>query len=102
MKSRGLTQVLRVCIFVAISSLLVLSIVAQVEQGRMVGRIVDPQDASVVGASVKITNIETNITQSALTDGSGNFVITPVQAGTYSLSVTAVGFDTTMSSNIQV
>src|ERR1017187_4900237 len=102
MKSRGLTQVLRVCIFVAISSLLVLSVVAQVEQGRMVGRIVDPQDASVVGASVKITNIETNITQSALTDGSGNFVITPVQAGTYSLSVTAVGFDTTMSSNIQV
>src|ERR1017187_5182709 len=102
MKSRGLTQVLRVCIFVAISSLLVLSVVAQVEQGRMVGRIVDPQDASVVGASVKITNIETNITQSALTDGSGNFVITPVQAGVYSLSVAAKGFQTMTVSNIEV
>ena len=102
MKSRGLTQALRVCLFIAISSLSALPVLAQVEQGRMVGRIVDPQDASVVGASVKITNVGTNITQSALTDGSGNFVITPVQAGTYSLSVTAAGFDTTMNSNIQV
>jgi len=31
----------------------------------------------------------------AVTDGNGEFVITPVQAGIYSLSVTAKGFETT-------
>ena len=102
MKFMRLTQALSVCIIAAITSLSTIPVSAQVERGRMVGRIVDPQDASVVGASVKITNAETNITQSAVTDDSGNFVITPVQAGVYSLSVTAVGFDTIVSSNIQV
>ena len=38
------------------------------------------------GASVTVTNTGTNIVQTALTDGVGNFVITPVEAGVYSLS----------------
>src|SRR6185437_14317943 len=75
---------------------------AQVEQGRFVGRIVDSQDAGVPGASVTVTNTATNIVQTALTDGVGNFVITPVEAGIYSLTVTAKGFETTTSSNIEV
>ena len=102
MKARYLVQILRLCLFAIIVSLLTLSAAAQVEQGRFVGRIADPQDASVTGALVKITNKGTNISQTAITDGSGNFVVTPVQAGTYSLSVTATGFQTTSTSNIEV
>jgi hypothetical protein len=74
----------------------------QVEQGRFVGRILDPQETLIVGAVVKVTNTGTNITQTAVTDGSGNFVITPVQAGNYTLSVTAPGFETTTTSAIEV
>ena len=102
MKARYLVQILRLCLFAIIVSLLTLSAAAQVEQGRFVGRIADPQDASVTGALVKITNTGTNISQTAITDGSGNYVITPVQAGTYSLSVTATGFQTISTSNIEV
>src|SRR5215469_7734767 len=43
-----------------------------------------------------------NIVQTAVTDSSGDFVITPVQAGLYSLMVTAKGFQTITTSNIQV
>ncbi|WP_263384350.1 TonB-dependent receptor [Granulicella arctica] len=75
---------------------------AQVEQGRFVGRIADPQDSTIVGAIVKITNNGTNIVQTATTDNSGNFVVTPVQAGIYTLSVTAPGFETTTTSKIEV
>ncbi len=36
---------------------------AQVEQGRFVGQITDPQGAVIPGASVKLTNVGTNIVQ---------------------------------------
>ncbi|MCU1250185.1 MAG: hypothetical protein JWQ49_3214 [Edaphobacter sp.] len=79
-----------------------LSTNGQVESGRFVGRITDLQGASVPHAIVKATNSGTNIVQSALTDSSGDFVITPVSAGVYSLSVTATGFQTINASNIEV
>ena len=75
---------------------------AQVEQGRFVGRVSDPQGSIIVGASVKITNTGTNITQTAITNKDGEFVVTPVQAGTYRLAVTAAGFSTSATSNIEV
>jgi hypothetical protein len=79
-----------------------LSAYGQVESGRFVGRITDSQGASVPHAIVKATNTGTNIVQSAITDTSGDFVITPVSAGVYSLSVTATGFQTINASNIEV
>ena len=79
-----------------------LSTNGQVESGRFVGRITDVQGASVPHAIVKATNTGTNIVQSAVTDSSGDFVITPVSAGVYSLSVTATGFQTINASNIEV
>jgi carboxypeptidase family protein len=99
---RAVAQTLSLRTFVAAAFLLAAFANAQVEQGRFVGRIVDSQDAGVPGASVTVTNTGTNIIQTALTDGVGNFVITPVEAGVYSLSVTAKGFETTTSSNIEV
>jgi hypothetical protein len=102
MQAKLLARAARLFIFAVFLVLLANSATAQVEQGRIVGRIVDPQDASIVGASIKLTNLGTNIVQAAVTDQSGNFVITPVKAGTYALSVMAAGFDTMLSSQIQV
>jgi len=99
---RAFAQALSLRTFVVAAFLLAVYANAQVEQGRFVGRIVDSQDAGVPGASVTVTNTGTNIVQTALTNGIGNFVITPVEAGIYSLSVTAKGFETTTSSNIEV
>ena len=99
---RAVSRALSQSTFAVAVFLLALFANAQVEQGRFVGRIVDSQDAGVPGASVTVTNTGTNIVQTALTDGVGNFVITPVEAGVYSLSVTAKGFETTTSSNIEV
>ena len=74
----------------------------QVEAGRFVGNITDAQGAGVPHAIVKATNTGTNSVQAAMTDSSGDFVITPVAAGVYSLSVTATGFETINTSNIEV
>ena len=58
----------------------------------MVGRVTDAQNAVVAGATVRLTNLETNIVQTATTDNSGNYIITPVPAGNYGISVSAQGF----------
>src|ERR1700736_1605963 len=79
-----------------------LSAYGQVEAGRFVGHITDAQGAGVPHAIVKATNTGTNIVQTAIADSSGDFVITPVSAGVYSLSVTATGFQTINASNIEV
>lgn len=53
----------------------------QVETGRFVGRITDPQGALVPNAVVKATNLGTNIVQTATTNSDGEFVITPSRLG---------------------
>ena len=74
----------------------------QVESGRFVGRITDVQGAAIPHAIVKATNTGTNSVQTAMTDASGDFVITPVAAGVYSLTLTATGFETINATNIEV
>jgi hypothetical protein len=75
---------------------------AQVETGRFVGRITDPQGALVPNAVVKATNLGTNIVQTATTNSGGEYVITPVQAGVYNLTVTAKGFSVVSTSKVEV
>ncbi len=75
---------------------------AQVEDGRFVGRITDPTGAVIPHAAIAVKNTETNITQNTATNDDGDFVITPVKAGTYTLIVTATGFQTVDTSAITV
>jgi hypothetical protein len=75
---------------------------AQVEQGRFVGRISDPQGASVPGVTVQVRNIDTNITQTGITNDSGEYVVTPVPAGNYIISVNSPGFSTATTKQIEV
>jgi Carboxypeptidase regulatory-like domain len=101
MKARKLVKKIQNVLVPALLGL-AMSAYGQVESGRFVGHITDVQGVGVPHAIVKATNTGTNIVQSALTDSSGDFVITPVSAGVYSLSVTATGFQTINASNIEI
>ncbi|HEV2484382.1 MAG TPA: carboxypeptidase-like regulatory domain-containing protein [Terracidiphilus sp.] len=79
-----------------------LSAYGQVETGRLVGRVTDAQGAVVPQATVKATNVGTNIVQTAVSNSTGDYVITPVAAGVYKLSINAPGFQTSTTSNIEV
>lgn len=81
---------------------LLASAYAQVEAGRFVGRITDPSGAVIPRANVVVKNTGTNITQTAMTNTDGDFVVTPVQGGTYTISVTAAGFQTTNTNTVTV
>ena len=75
---------------------------AQVQAGRIVGTVFDPNRAVVPNATVVITNVATNQAQTLLTNGGGEFVLTPVNPGIYRVEVTAKGFAIAVVNNAEV
>jgi outer membrane receptor protein involved in Fe transport len=65
---------------------------AQVEQGVILGTVSDQSGARIVGATVTMTNLGTNVSQVASTGEAGGFRSTPLRSGRYSISVEAPGF----------
>ena len=61
-------------------------------RGTLTGRVLDPSDAPVAGASVTVKNEGTNIAYGAKTDSHGNYVAPMLPPGTYSVLVAAPGF----------
>src|SRR5580698_936298 len=90
------------CFFVVVGFLAAMPVFAQLQAGRIVGQVFDPQHASVVGATITVTNPATNISETVKSDASGNYVVTPLDPGTYSVSVSAQGFETEVRSGIEL
>lgn len=88
---------MRACLlFLALS----VSAFAQVEQGVILGAVSDQSGARIAGATVTITNLATNVTQTAHTDAVGNFRSVPLRPGRYSVTVEAPGFKKLVRSGI--
>src|SRR5271170_4436580 len=75
---------------------------AQTTAGSIVGTVTDPSGAIVAGATVTITNIGTNIAVKTTSDSSGEYVVTPLEVGKYSVAVEATGFKRSIRPDIQV
>ena len=65
---------------------------AQVDTGSLVGTVKDPSGATLPGVTVTATNADTAVATSVKTEADGNYVITPLKIGRYSVSVEASGF----------
>jgi uncharacterized surface anchored protein len=75
---------------------------SQVQAGRIVGTVYDPQHAAVPGATITITEATTNLARKVTADNSGDYVMTPLQPGNYTLAATSAGFQTTVRSGIEL
>jgi Carboxypeptidase regulatory-like domain len=75
---------------------------SQTSTGTIVGTVADQSGAVVAGATVTVTNTGTGIAVKTTTDSTGNYVVTPLAVGTYSVTVEAAGFKKSISSNITV
>jgi hypothetical protein len=74
---------------------------AQLLQGTIDGNVMDSTGAAVVGARVLATNTETNFTRATLTTPSG-YTLPDLSPGTYTVSVSAVGFQTYNQTGVAV
>src|SRR5450755_1391452 len=85
--------------------LLVLSatfVSAQTFRGTILGTVSDTSGAVVSGATVKAKNTATGLERTTQTTTDGNYSLTELPIGTYSVTVTQQGFQTAVTSNVLV
>jgi carboxypeptidase family protein len=76
---------------------------AQNDRASITGRVTDPSGASVSGAAVKVTNVNTGASFDATTNEDGRFVVPSVlQVGIYKVEATKNGFKKAVSDNIEL
>src|SRR4051812_28233331 len=81
--------------------LIACSAAAQETRGSISGTVRD-KDGVLPGARVKITNVDTNVSQPLVTNSSGYFEAPLLIAGTYEVSVEMPSFKTFRQTGIQL
>ena len=75
---------------------------AQSTYGTIVGKVTDPTGAVVAGASVTVTNTETNISKAVPTSGEGNYETTHLLPGAYRVRAESPGFKVSVRDGVVV
>ncbi|MDP2995939.1 MAG: TonB-dependent receptor [Bryobacterales bacterium] len=85
---------MRLLTFIAVLLAAAASAAAQTSSASVVGRVTDASGAVIVGVSIKITNLDTNISQAGSSNEAGDFRIPYVPPGRYSMEAGSAGFRT--------
>jgi hypothetical protein len=75
---------------------------AQTSRGTVSGTVTDPNGAVVSGATVALSNQETQVTRSTVTNSEGFYRFDAIDPGTYTLKFTSAGFGEVNKTNIPV
>src|SRR5262245_39365090 len=73
---------------------------AQTVTGTISGTVVDTQSQVIPGATVTVINEATSETRTVVTGGQGDFIVTNLQPGQYTLRITLQSFRTLERKNI--
>src|SRR5271169_2858320 len=77
-------------------------LVAQTFRGTILGTVTDPSGAVVSGAAVKVRNVATGLERTTTTSADGSYSIAELPIGTYSVTITQTGFQTAVTSSVEV
>ena len=75
---------------------------AQVLYGSLTGNVTDPTDSGIPGAKVEALDVNTGVSRQANTDIRGVYQFNNLQTGTYKITITATGFQTTVTEQVVV
>ncbi len=87
-------------VFVMITVVGVNRLAAQVETGTISGTATDSSGGAVSGATVRATNVGTNVAQSTLCDVAGRYRIADLPIGQYEIQASLSGFQTVLHKGI--
>ena len=73
---------------------------AQELSATLSGVVTDSSGAVIPKATVSVTQTSTGAVRTVQSDESGNYVVTNLQAGTYTVSVSFTGFETSIAKNV--
>jgi hypothetical protein len=77
-------------------------LVAQTFRGTILGTVTDASGAVVSGAAVKVHNVNTGLDRTVQTSADGSYAVPELQIGTYAVTVSQSGFQTSLTSNVAV
>src|SRR5689334_11715459 len=83
-------------VFLGFSSFLV----GQSDRGTITGIVTDPSGAVIPGASITVTNVNTNTKFVVQSTSSGSYTVPQLPTGTYKISVEKQGFKTAVRENL--
>jgi hypothetical protein len=75
---------------------------AQEAYAALLGRVIDQAGAGIAGAKITVTSNETGLSRSATTDSRGDYRVSLLAAGKYSLRVESSGFKTGEQSDLSL
>jgi len=81
---------------------LALGVFAQVDRATLEGTVTDPSGAAVAGAAVKISAVETGLTQDRTTNNNGYYRFPGIAIGDYTVFVSYKGFKTKVIEDVRV
>jgi len=79
-------------LLLTLALILPMTLLAQVESGRVAGTVMDTSGAVIPGVAITVKNTGTGVEHHAKTDASGQFTVTQLQPGTYVVSAQLAGF----------
>jgi hypothetical protein len=82
--------------------LLVLPLGAQTVTGSLVGRVADPSDAGMPNVKVVATEIDRGTSREAVTNDTGNYVISSMEPGLYKVTVEQPGFKSFVADRVEI
>ena len=75
-------------------------VVAQVSEGKIVGTVYDSSKAAIPGATVIVRNERTSVERTTSSNEQGYFVVPSLQPSSYTVTVSATGFQEASSKNV--
>jgi hypothetical protein len=76
--------------------------IAQTFRGTILGTVTDPQGAVVSGAKVTVKNVNTGLVRDTTTSADGSYSLPELPTGTYSVTVSQGGFQTSVTNEVPV
>src|SRR5215471_18104838 len=103
MKTRTLHGLLlRALVHAAVIAALAGACLAQITTTGIRGIVRDPSGAVIPQATIKVTDKATGIEQTTVSSSDGGFLFPNLQSGSYKLSASATGFQTTVIAAVTV
>src|SRR5664279_3990769 len=75
---------------------------AQVDTATLRGTVKDPSGATIPGAKVSIEDAETTAVRTTVTNDAGEYTVTSLKPGTYTVSVSKAGFSTAKFTSLKL
>jgi len=75
---------------------------AQTFRGTILGTVTDSSGLAVAGATATVKNIETGLVRTSQTTADGSYTVTELPIGTYTVTISQSGFQTSVTSDVAV